>query len=128
MFRSVTMTSGEKLATFSSASAPSEALSAAIPQAFTMPARPVRWLTSSSTIRTLNDFSTGYIVSFSPSAEHEGDGGDRQVSHNGISWRVASRARPRFAPMIDALIRRARRRYIGNESLAQGALAASAGM
>jgi hypothetical protein len=30
--------------------------------------------------------------------------------------------------MIDALIRRARRRYIGNESLAQGALAASAGM
>ena len=30
--------------------------------------------------------------------------------------------------MIETLIRRARRRYIGNELLGQGALAASAGM
>ena len=58
------MTSGEKLATFSSASPPSEAVSVDIPQALTMPARPVRWLTSSSTINTFNNLSTGSIVSF----------------------------------------------------------------
>jgi hypothetical protein len=38
----------------------------------TIPARPVRWLTSSSTINTFNNLSTGSIVSFQANAPLRG--------------------------------------------------------
>jgi len=42
-------------------------------------------------------------------------------------WAVSLDTRD-ISPMVAALVRRARRRYLGNELLAQGAWAASAGM
>ncbi len=53
MFRSVRITSARKAASLRSASSPSAAVSAVMPQAETIAARPLRWLASSSTMSTL---------------------------------------------------------------------------
>src|SRR5436309_2356762 len=62
MLRSVRITSTGLWLSFSRASTPSEAVSGTIPHAVTMPARPARWLASSSTIMTR---SVLFIVPFS---------------------------------------------------------------
>ena len=53
MLRSVTTTSAGDSASLSRASWPSAAVEGAMPQAETMAANPLRWVASSSTIRTL---------------------------------------------------------------------------